>query len=404
MEKGFRLRYFYYELIRNLKYVIIFTIIGTVLSAGFCVYSIKKPNDTKFCSFGELLISNYKVINSDNESDEQKKLNEVYTSIIESDSVLEDVLIGLSDSEAITINDLRDNIYISAKSEQVIRINVVMDNQELAQTIADLLIEESKDYFNDRNYHTEILRDATEMGEVVVNINEGEAYIQVASQDRLEVLVFLKYIIAGALLGAVLVYAMCILAFIFKGKLWYKEQINDDLNLKVLGCIDKEKPTDIKRIILSILGILATENKEKNIVNFIHLTDKYQYSGFIEQFIREFPLNGGRLLIINVIKDVEKKSILKSRVNEIDIMTIEEMEIIGQKKLDKILNDVSGKYDYIFCFGGKLGQMQSVYYANIVDTNFVVVEAGVAEITQTYNELNMYTEKQIDISGAILIN
>lgn len=208
----------------NRKLIIIIVALIFAIIAAIYSFKIQKP---KYQASTTVVLT--KAGNTENSADAvtstdvtmNQDLVATYSEIIESNSVLGQVIDNLQ-IEGLTENDLRQNITVEAVEEtEVIRITVVNENAENAARIANeigkVFSEKIVDMYKINNVYT---LDVAEIPEEPYNINPK------------------KYILIAFALGIILSCGICVVISLFDNTVKSSSKIEEVLNTPVIAQIN----------------------------------------------------------------------------------------------------------------------------------------------------------------------
>ena len=208
----------------NRKLIIIIVALIFAIIAAIYSFKIQKP---KYQANTTVVLT--KAGNTENSADAvtstdvtmNQDLVATYSEIIESNSVLGQVIDNLQ-IEGLTENDLRQNITVEAVEEtEVIRITVVNENAENAARIANeigkVFSEKIVDMYKINNVYT---LDVAEIPEEPYNINPK------------------KYILIAFALGIILSCGICVVISLFDNTVKSSSKIEEVLNTPVIAQIN----------------------------------------------------------------------------------------------------------------------------------------------------------------------
>ena len=410
MERYFNMKYVLYEAKRNLKWILLISIVLALLFTAYSYINIQKQRgNQRYGAYCELYVEYGQSNDIYLINDKNIDISSFTLPVVKSDAFFKSLS---EDSEikekGITEDDLKTMIYpISKSGGTVIKISTAVPDSETAELLCKKAMQNAWDLYASRGFEVSAQHETEALGPVVIETkddpdNAYETISYVIKTD--EVLVSPKALLQKGIIGfvfGIIASWICIIGiFVFSDKIIYSDQIGENLGMKVLG--SSQNDDCFQELYSNFIMNDLVENK----LCFLALQKTDDCSGSFIKSFAEFMGDKGKnvLLLEPAVDDMDEELSIDDKGKfcfaGLDIRTLYDTDA-----LNNIFDRLNSKFDYILINNGdvKKSPMGKVLW-KYADAAVLAIKSN----SNTIKELQMIKEKfeatGIPVIGCVFID
>ncbi len=432
MEKQINIKHLIREILKHWKLGIVVGIVFALLLGGKAWMDGNQQMDMTYASYGKLMVEKNvdnivdvkgltEIIDDEEFEDEVfKRVNDTISDVLDSQDnsekhmslLLSDAVLSAvkEDSEVkkedVSAADIRDMIYLTALDNgNILEINVVGDEEDIAQLICTKLMQHSSEYFQSNDYTVESMQDATKLGTVTLELRESTSdprnklaiITPVAPTASFSMSSLIKNAILG-FAGGVIIWCVIICAwFIVRNRVVYDEQIEEEIGMKLLG------KSSQGNIYGNIYSALFLGKSTLNPVAFASMQPVKAYDGFVEGFVQMLSSAGKKILLVEYVKGQNGGNELAVELqNGYSYAGINDAVLIHNNGVDAAIDTVRNDYDLVLIKCGDIKENPMARLAgSYADETVFLLEADTVKVRDMVSAKASFAEAGEKIAGVV---